>query len=232
MVMPCISIVDDEAGSRQLLEKYVLAWAKEKKQQVKIQSFESAEEFLFKDGDKTTDMLLLDIEMNSMNGVELAAHVRRDNRRMQIIFVTGYMDYIQDGYEVEALHYLLKPVSAERLFPVLDRGAWRLQTADAALLLSFKGELVRIPFYEIRYLEVQKNYVTVHGKEEYEVKQALSELERELDESFFRTGRSYIVNLKFVRRITKAEVFLEGGSSVPLSRGMYEKINQAMIRYF
>lgn len=230
--MPCISIVDDEAGSRQLLEKYVIAWAKENRQHVRIQTFESAEEFLFKDGDKTTDILLLDIEMNSMNGVELAAHVRRDNRRMQIIFVTGYMDYIQEGYEVEALHYLLKPVSAEKLFPVLDRGAERLQTADAALLLSFKGELVRIPFYEIRYLEVQKNYVTVHGKEDYEVKQPLSELERELDESFFRTGRSYIVNLKFVRRITKTEVLLEGGSSVPLSRGMYEKINQAMIRYF
>lgn len=230
--MPCISIVDDEAGSRQFIEKLVLAWTKEKKQQVQIHMFESAEEFLFKEGDKTTDILLLDIEMNAMNGVELAAKVRQDNRRMQIIFVTGYMDYIQEGYEVEALHYLLKPVSEERLYPVLDRAAERLKTAGAALLLSFKGELVRIPFYEIRYLEVQKNYVTVHGKEAYEVKLPLSELEKELDESFFRTGRSYIVNLKFVRRITKTEVLLEDGSIVPLSRGMYEKINQAMIQYF
>ena len=230
--MPCISIVDDEAGSRQFIEKLVLAWAKENKQQIRISSFESAEEFLFKEGDKTTDILLLDIEMNAMNGVELAAKVRQDNRRMQIIFVTGYMDYIQEGYEVEALHYLLKPVSGEKLYPVLNRAAERLKTAGAALLLSFKGELVRIPFYEIRYLEVQKNYVTVHGKEAYEVKLPLSELEKELDESFFRTGRSYIVNLKFVRRITKTEVLLEDGSSIPLSRGMYDKINQAMIQYF
>ncbi|MBQ8597382.1 MAG: response regulator transcription factor [Lachnospiraceae bacterium] len=230
--MPCISIVDDEAGSRQFIEKLVLAWTKENKQQIRISSFESAEEFLFKEGDKTTDILLLDIEMNAMNGVELAAKVRKDNRRMQIIFVTGYMDYVQEGYEVEALHYLLKPVSEERLYPVLDRAAERLKTAGAALLLSFKGELVRIPFYEIRYLEVQKNYVTVHGKEAYEVKLPLSELEKELDESFFRTGRSYIVNLKFVRRITKTEVLLEDGSSIPLSRGMYDKINQAMIQYF
>ena len=98
--MPRISIVDDEAGSRRLIEKLVFAWAKENKQQICISNFESAEEFLFKDGDKTTDILLLDIEMNAMNGVELASKVRQDNRRMQIIFVTGYMDYIQEGYEV------------------------------------------------------------------------------------------------------------------------------------
>lgn len=230
--MTQISIVDDEAGSRQFLEKLVLAWAKERKYPVSISKFENAEEFLFKEEDKKTDILLLDIEMKNMNGVELAAKVRRDNRQMQIVFITGYMEYIQEGYEVEALHYLLKPICAEKLFPVLDRAVERLKTAGAALLLSYKGELVRIPFYEIRYLEVQKNYVTVHGKEDYEVKLTLSELEKELDEGFFRTGRSYIVNLKFVRRITKTEVLLEDGSSIPLSRGMYDKINQAMIRYF
>lgn len=230
--MSHISIVDDEANSRQFTEKLVLAWAKENKQQIRIHMFESAEEFLFKEGDVTTDILLLDIEMNAMNGVELAAKVRKDNRRMQIIFVTGYMEYIQEGYEVEALHYLLKPLSQEKLFPVLDRAAERLKTAGAALMFSFKGELVRIPFYEIRYLEVQKNYVTIHGKEAYEVKLSLSELEKELDEGFFRTGRSYIVNLKFVRRVTKKEVLLEDGSDIPLSRGMYDKINQAMIHYF
>ena len=224
--------MDDEAGSRQLLEKLVHAWAKDRKHRIQVQKYESGEEFLFKEGDKTTDILLLDIEMNQINGVELAAKVRKANRQMQIVFVTGYMEYIQEGYEVEALHYLLKPVSEEKLFPVLDRAVERLKTAGAALMFSFKGELIRIPFYEIRYLEVQKNYVTVHGKEAYEVKIPLSELEKELDEGFFRTGRSYIVNLRFIRRITKSEVILEDDSHIPLSRGMYDKINQAMIHYF
>ncbi|MDE5823643.1 MAG: LytTR family transcriptional regulator, partial [Lachnospiraceae bacterium] len=84
----------------------------------------------------------------------------------------------------------------------------------------------------IRYLEVQRNYVTIYAEEPYTVKKTLGELEKELDESFFRTGRSFIVNLQFVKKITKSQVFLKDGTQVPLSRGLYEAVNRAMIAYF
>lgn len=227
-----VSICDDEPAQRSFLKEIAEKWAKSRQISIEVQGFESAEEFLFKEAEQETEILLLDIELKQMNGVELAKKVRRENREMQIIFVTGYMDYLQDGYDVEALHYLLKPVTEEKLFQVLDRAAERLKTSGKALLLSCRGETVRIPFYEIRYLEVQKNYVTVHAAEDVEVKMTLSELEEKLDESFCRTGRSFIVNLRFVKRITKAEVVLNDDTAVPLSRGMYEQVNQAMIRYF
>lgn len=103
---------------------------------------------------------------------------------------------------------------------------------EKALYLPVAGSMVWIPIGEIRYLEVQKNYVTIYGKETYTVKKTLGELEKALDESFFRTGRSFIVNLRYVKKITKAEVVLKDGTSVPLSRGLYESVNRAMIRYF
>ena len=167
-----------------------------------------------------------------MNGVELAKKVREHNKEVQILFVTGYMDYISDGYEVEALHYLLKPVTKEKLFSVLDRARERMKKSEKALFLQGSDETVRIPYYEIRYVEVQHNYVTIHAAEDYTVKKTLSELEEELGDGFFRTGRSFLVNLKCVKRITKKEVSLKDGMVIPLSRGMYEKINRAMIRYF
>ena len=74
--------------------------------------------------------------------------------------------------------------------------------------------------------------MTVHGAEAYTVKKTLNELEEELDESFCRTGRSYIVNLLFVKKITRMQVVLKDGEEIPLSRNFYEKMNRAMIQYF
>ncbi len=169
-----------------------------------------------------------------MNGIELALRIREreHDRAVQIVFVTGYMDYIEKGYDVEALHYLLKPVTQERLFGVLDRTAQRVRDRGRELYLQMPEGTARIPVSEIRYLEVQRNYVTIHGDEDYTVKRTLGELERELDERFFRTGRSYIVNLQFVKKITRSQVVLKDGAQIPLPRRAYEDINRAMIRYF
>ncbi len=169
-----------------------------------------------------------------MNGIDLALRIREQEhgRAVQIVFVTGYMDYIEKGYDVEALHYLLKPVTQERLSGVLDRAAQRVQDRERELCLQTPEGIVCIPVSEIRYLEVRRNYVTVHSDEDYTVRRTLGELERELDESFFRTGRSYIVNLRFVKKITRTQAVLKDGAQIPLSRGLYEDINRALIRYF
>ena len=91
--------------------------------------------------------------------------------------------------------------------------------------------MVRIPIYEIKYLEVQQNYVTVHSKKDYTVKKTLGEFERELDERFYRMGRSFIVNLSFIDKITKTDVFLSDGSVIPLPRGQYGPLNKAFIAH-
>lgn len=89
----------------------VMGWAAAGDDTVAIKAFPSAEAFLFHYADaKDFDILLLDIEMGGMVGVELAREVRRDNETVQIIFITGYSDYIAAGYDVAALHYLVKPV--------------------------------------------------------------------------------------------------------------------------
>lgn len=227
-----IAVCDDEPADVQVLSQLVLKWASVNRYIISIETFKSAEEFLFKTENGEKNIVLLDIEMGEMNGVELAKSIRRRNHEIQIIFVTGYMDYIQDGYDVEALNYLLKPVKEEKLFAVLNRAAKHLKSCEKALLLFINNETVRVPLYEIRFLEVRKNYVTVHANEELEVKKTLSDLEKNLDESFFRTGRSYIVNLHFIKKITKSDVYLTDGSIVPLSRGLYDKINRSMIKYF
>ncbi len=228
-----IAICDDSPADTLYLQGLVSNWAKKKGEMMEVQTFASAEAFLFEyEEDKSFDILLLDIEMAEMDGVTLARKVRSGNQEVQIVFITGYNDYIADGYEVEALHYLLKPVKEEKLFEVLERAVVKLARNEQALLLETAGGVIRVPLYEIRWIEVQRNYVTIHAAEEYTIKKPLSEVEAELDEGFMRTGRSFIVNLKQVRRIGKTDVILADGSAVPLSRGYYEKLNRAMIERF
>ena len=228
------AICDDNPADITYLDTMLKKWADDTNTAIQIKSFPSAEAFLFQyEDNKIYDILLLDIEMGGMSGMELAKKIRQKNRTVQIIFITGYMEYIAEGYDVEALHYLLKPVTETKLRNVLVRAVDKLKHKEKELYFrNTDGSMVRIPLYEIRYLEVRKNYVTIHAKEDYTLKKTLHELEKELDESFFRTGRSFIVNLAFVKKITKTQVYLKDESMVPLSRNLYEAVNRAIIKYF
>ena len=229
--MQCnLAICDDAPADRDYLQTLVRQWAADRDHRVTVALYPSAESFLFRYAeDKDLQVLLLDIEMGPMDGVSLARTLRKDNDGVQIIFITGYSDYIADGYEVEALHYLMKPVDAAKLFAVLDRAVEKLRRNEKFLTLELSGETVRLPVYQIRCAEVQGNYVTVHARADYTVKMTLSELETRLDDNFFRLGRSALVNLGCVARVTRTAVTLTDGSTLPLPRGAYERINRAII---
>ena len=168
--------------------------------------------------------------MGETDGVTMAKKLRRDNDAIQIIFITGYSDYIAEGYEVAALHYLMKPVKAEKLFSVLDRAVLKLSKNEKILNLERNGEMIRVPVYQIRYAEVMGNYVTIHAASDITVKMTLGELEQALDDRFYRVSRSAIVNLTQVNRVTKSEIRLGDGTAVPLPRGAYDGVNRAIIR--
>lgn len=227
-----VAICDDSLPDAVFVQELLDNWAAERQVAIRAEVFPSAESFLFRYAeDKEFDILLLDIEMGTMDGVTMAKQVRRDNETVQIVFVTGYSDYIAEGYEVAALHYLMKPVNREKLFAVLDRALEKRRQNERCLNLKMSGEMVRLPFYEIRYLDVHQNYVTVHGKNDYTVKRSLAEFEGELDERFCRVGRAMILNLKYIQRVTRAEVYLSDGTVLPLPRGSYEPLNRAIIAH-
>lgn len=225
-----VSICDDSPADRGYLSALVIKWAKETGREVRLSEYLSAEQFLFHLPDAGTDLLLLDIEMGGMDGVTLAKKLRAQNDALEIVFITGYSDYIAEGYEVSALHYLMKPVKEEKLFAVLNRAAEKLQKNERLLVLESGGELVRLPVYRIRYADVQGNYVTVHADRDYTAKMTLSQLETQLDDRFHRVGRSAIVNLTRIARVTRTDIFLNDGGSVPLPRGAYEGVNRAIIK--
>lgn len=225
-----IAICDDSDDDRSYEKDLAMRWAKERGHEIAIEIFVSAEDFLFRYDEKSDyDIILLDVEMGETDGVEMAKRVRKNDDAVQIIFITGYNDYISEGYEVAALHYLIKPVREEKLFAVLDRAAEKLRKNEKLLSFEIGDEMIRIPIYRIRYADVMGNYVTIHAKEDVTVKMTLGELEKQLDERFFRVGRSSIVNLTKISRVSKNEIKLEDGSRIPIPRSAYESVNRAII---
>ena len=223
-----IALCDDDAVQREYLADLVSAWAAEAGLDVRLALFPSGEAFLARDLGQFS-ILLLDIEMPGMDGITLARGVRERNETAVIVFITGYAEYIAEGYDVSALHYLMKPVDKSKLFSVLEKAVKTLDKNGKLLPLELGGELVMLPLRDLRYIEVQGNYVTFHGNQAYKVKMPLVEARALLDERFFRTGRSFLVNLHYVRKVTKTDVYLATGEQIPLSRGLYESINRALI---
>ena len=211
-----------------------MTWAKDNAHLCEIATFSSAEAFLFEYSENGNfDILLLDIEMGQMNGVDLARRLRKDNDRLQIIFVTGYDKYIADGYDVAALHYLMKPVDKDKLFSVLDRAAKLISDREKMLVIIENKTSEKIPLHKIIYIEAQQNYVVIHTADgERRVRAALSAVEKQLDDGFFRTGKSFIVGMRYVASISKTEIKLDDGTQIPLGRGLYDNAQRAFIKFY
>lgn len=228
-----LAICDDKKEHSDTLLGYVCKWSDEAGISLSTAVFASAEELLFHCEEVDIfDIYLLDIEMNAMNGVELAKYIRKRSKEAQIIFVTGYSDYISDGYDVEALNYLMKPVNERKLFQVLSKAVNRVEESCRRLILDTPDGIAAVPFYDIRYIEVRSNYITVHAEVDYTCKMTLKCIEEKLDSRFFKLGRSYLINLSHLRKSTKTDALLSDGTMIPIPRGYYDALHRAFINHF
>lgn len=229
-----VAIVDDSVKDAEFVKGILNSWAQEWQASIQAEVFPSAETFLFRYAeDKDWDILLLDIEMGAMDGVTMAKRVRQDNEAVQIVFITGFADYISEGYEVSALHYLMKPVKQDKLFAVLDRAVAAIQKAERVILLPMGGEMLRLPISQVQYVEAFSHTVAiVTGADTIQVKMPISEVEKLLDEGFIRCHRSYLVGLKHIARLSKTEVILDNGKLLPLSRGAAATVHKEFVSYY
>ena len=226
-----LAICDDEPAQISHLEAIVRRWAEESGHSCDISAFSSAENFLFEYGQGDVfDILLLDIEMRGMSGIDLAKRLREKGCRREIVFITSHFEFYGEGYEVDALHYLLKPVDADKLSAVLTKATGRLASAPPSIIFQTDGETVRLREEDILYIESLLHYLVIRTETgEYKFKGNLSVLAEQLSADFYRPHRSYLISLKHVTRISRTSVTLDDRIQIPLSRGKYDDINRAFI---
>jgi len=229
-----IAVCDDCHQQTEYMKMLVNKWANEKNIKITVDMFESAENFKSDwNENKASDILLLDIQMSGQNGVELARDLRRTDENLIIIFITAFTDFISDGYEVSALHYLVKPIQERKLFETLDKAVKSLAKNNSAVFLSADDGDIKVLLDDIIYIESFDHFLeitTIHGK--LTVKMPLYELERNLGGNFIRCHRCYIVNMKYIKKITRTEITLDSNEAIPLSRRLYTDMNRAMIKHF
>lgn len=231
-----VAVCEDEVIQINLLNNQIENWAKEKGIDISIDNFKTAESFLFQwsDYDKY-DIIFLDIKLSEMSGIELSNRIREKNKIMDIVFVTGFFKYALHGYRVRALQYLMKPINTSDLYFCLDKTLDRvnLKEETSTLVIQTTKKILKLDYNKINYCIMFSPYIEVHtSSEKIILRKKISEMEKILPSKYFiRCHRSYIVNVKYIKSITKNNVLLENGLKIPISRGKYNEINDAFINF-
>ena len=180
------------------------------------------------------DILILDIALRGKNGIDFVKSIRSQGKSCEIIFVTGYVEYVSDVFEVEPASLLLKPIQQDKLNEALDRAMERIRKSAAQFLEVWAhGQLVRIPYSDIVYVESDRRYLLIHQRRGTErIMMKMSELMKNLPDNFVSCHQSYTVNLDFVLRFSKDKVELTDERIIPVSRSRYPKAKEQILCYF
>lgn len=231
-----IAIIEDETEFFPYYNQMISEWTSANGRVCNTVCASSAEEFLFKYQErKIFDIILLDIRMDGMDGMQLARKIREYDESVKIIFLTGDRDNVLEGYEVNAIRYLLKPIQKEKLMEALNTCVNALQKdGEDFITVKISGESTRIYKKEIISIKVDGHYIHLHAKNrDYTWKATLKDVQGKLERKrFVMVNRSEIVNLDYVEKITREQCVLENGDVLPISRGAYPLLNDAFMRYY
>ena len=221
-----IAICEDETYLLEELRKKAEAYLKTRHYPAEIRTFTSGEDLLKEQ--RPFDLILLDLVLPGINGLETA---KRLSSKSRIIFITSYREYAVDAFEVEAVHYLLKPVTDERLYQAMDRALNRSkQEDDRTLALIKSGSTHILPIRDILYCEVFDHRVCIHTAQgNYEYSGTLDMLEGKLDGRFFRCHRSYLINMSHVVGQEKGTALVSNGNRVLISRRKQAEFMQRLL---
>ncbi|AFS77144.1 two-component signal transduction response regulator, LytTR family [Gottschalkia acidurici 9a] len=214
-----IAICEDEEIHRTILKKYLDTIFKYTNKQYEIIEFKSGEELL-KSYEKDIDIILLDILMDKLTGMDVARKIREFDNEVEIIFITSLVDYIQDGYEVRAYRYLLKPINKKELKKhMLSCISEIIKNRENYIFVQEKGEMHKILVDDITYIEILRKDMTINTvKTKYKLKMTLKSMEKNLSKyNFFRCHKSYLVNMKHIQNLKQDSVIVNN-EEVPVSR--------------
>lgn len=224
-----IALVDDDANYLEQLVGYLKQYEQESGEKFNITTFADGDEIL--DGYSAAyDIILMDIAMTFVDGIKAAERIRGMDSEVVIIFITNAPQYAMTGYKVDALDYVLKPLSYYAFSQRIDRALTRLRRRSKKYItIAVKGGIRKLDVSQITYVEVQDHDLIYHTTTETLLsKGTLADAEERLDpKQFFRCGKSHLVNLEFVEGVQSNNIQM-GGSVVQVSRARRKALLDAL----
>ena len=236
------AIIDDEKNMTHLLMEFMNRFKEENEIVTDVECFESGDAFLnafekkriMEEKDHIFDLFLLDVEMPGRNGIETAREIRKYDKDAVIMFITNMSQYAIHGYEVEAVDYVLKPITYEDFSLKMHKAMRYIRQNEKQQMLLNTTEDGKVPILisDIYYIEVVSHYLQFHTKHGvFESRGVMKELENELESmNFFRCNQSFLVNLAYVKAIRSNEVTV-GNEKLSISRNRKNSFMDAFARY-
>lgn len=230
-----IAICDDELFYREKLENLLKQYLHKKELCCSISAFSSGEEFLERYADRIKyDIVFLDISMEKLDGVQTAKQIRAFHSDTAIVFVTAFIDYALEGYKVDAVRYILKDTMDQAVTECMDAILHRKKTARVAF--SFMEGEKKLYTDNILYIESRKHKSVFFYMENdlvsYQIYEKLDVIEEKLSEcGFLRIHKSYLVNMKHIRKINHYTASLDCGTELPVPRMKYQAVKEAFAAY-
>ncbi|MBQ4218858.1 MAG: response regulator transcription factor [Butyrivibrio sp.] len=226
-----ICIVEDESDQADLLRNYIQTYGNKNNQQFNITHFSDGID-LVDEYRAQFDIILLDIQMKHLDGMVAAEKIRKVDADVVIIFITSTVRYAVQGYAVDALGYVLKPVPYLQFEQLFDKAISRVMTKKEKLYIrvSVDERQLKLDCDNIYYIESQRNNVCIHcADEDYITAGPLKKFEEMLSgHGFSKCHNAYIVNLSYVEGVRKEEVLLTSGIVLPISRARKKEFMMAL----
>ena len=215
-----VAIIEDNQEALDYYLKYINRYQKEEKVKIELCTYENGADLL-KDYNKDFHVIFLDIGLPIMNGLEVANKIREVDESVLIVFVTNLPQYAIEGYKVNALDFLLKPVTYSDFQIEMKKIERNLKLKKKNyLVLNLKGIVHKIPFSSIIYVEIIHHDIVIHtDSNDYKFRGSLKSIEENLDMQLFsRCNNCYLVNLNYVESIDKNIVILTNNKELLISR--------------
>ena len=232
MVLIRIAIVEDEPTERDRIKVYLEEIAQEDQTQFDIEQYSSGMAFVMR-GMKDYDLVLMDIDMPNLNGIETAKALRKVDQSATLIFVTNMAQYAISGYEVNAIDFILKPVNRYSFAIKIKRAISRTpKKNDNAIQIKMDGTIFLVHMYQIMYLEVDGHYVIFHTTQgDYKEYTTLKLAQKRINSSHFvQCNQSFLINMKYIESVSRESVTV-GGTIIYISRKMKTEFMNAVLDF-
>lgn len=227
-----VAIVDDEQDVRDQLTQYIQQFAADSGVKLDPIPFSSGDSIL-RDYAMNYDIIIFDIDMPGTNGMDTARRIREMDQNVTIIFMTNIAQYAINGYEVDAVDYIIKPIGYYDFSMKFHRTVSKaMQKVDHILKIETAEGIYRVRMAAILYAEVQSHYLYFYTrKRTYRARGNIQDTRDELEQyGFVQTHRSYIINLRYVEKVKSNEVIV-AGVSIPVGRVYRDEVRQRYMQY-